>query len=141
MKKLFAILLIAACAFSAHAQMDNITLTYSLVSTNSDSDTYTVRGLLEGVYVDVAALKTNTILITTTEGTLFSKDVSTDAFFPIRIPMYSTQGAALYSGAYTNGLAPLYGQWPIAGPVTLRAAGTAAAGETNSVTMKLIFRK
>lgn len=143
MKKLFALILIVACAGVALGQMDNVTRTYVQVATNSNSETSVLRGWLEGVYVDVAALKTNTVLITTTEGTLFSKDISTDGFFPIRTPMYGTTGLALLNGAFTNGLAPLYGKWPIAGPVTIRAAhgpGTAAE-TTNSITIKLIYSK
>jgi hypothetical protein len=125
----------------AFAQMDNITKTWVQVGTNSNSDTYTVRGLVEGVWVDVAANVTNAVTITCDEGTIFSKSVTADGFYPIRVPMYSTAGAALYAGAYTNGLVPVYGQMPLATPVTIRAAHAAGTTTTNSITVKFIFKK
>jgi hypothetical protein len=144
MKKWLSILAVGlALAGIAQAQlMDDVEKTYSLITTNSDSDTYVLRGDVEGVWIDVAATKTNTILISDAMGTIFGKDVSVDAFYPIRVPMYSTAGAALtFVGGTNNTANVVYGKRPMADEVTIRAAGAADTTGTNSVTIKLIYRK
>jgi hypothetical protein len=107
-----------------------------------------LRGELEGVYVDVADNKTNVVLVSAPEGTLFTKTVSSDAFYPIRVPLYDTSGVALTETHYFHGdnltnsyTVALIGKMPLADVVTIRAAGAANTTGTNSVTIKVIYNK
>jgi len=142
---------IAVCllaVYAASGQMDSLTVTHSLITTNSATDTYVLRGEIEGVYVDVAATKTNVILITSEEQTIFSATVSADKYYPIAAPLYGTTGSALtesYSiwDNITNsvGTNPLYGKIAVAGDVTIRAAGAADTTGTNAVSVTVIWKK
>ena len=141
-KLMGCILALVACAGVVIAAMDDFSVSYSLITTNSDTRTQFCRGELEGVYVDVVSLKTNVVLITMDGQTLFSKDVGADAFYPIRVPMYSTAGAALTFVAGTNNTANVvYGKMPLNGEVTIRSAGDAGITGTNATTIKLMFSK
>lgn len=150
MKKVLAIFALLAFCGSSHAFMDNQGKTFSLITTNSDSVTYALRGDMEAVYVDVAANKTNVILITDSFGyTNFTKTVSADQYFPVRVPLFDRTGTAIadtYSiyNTVTNGLTgtnPLYGKYPLAGNITIRAAGADNTTGTNSVTVQIIYNK
>lgn len=149
MKKTLSILIAClALAGVARAAMDNFSVSYSLVTTNSDTSTQFCRGELEGVYVNVTATKTNVVLITMDGQTLFSKTCSDDGYYPIRVPVYGTTASALtdsYSiwNNITNsvGTNPIYGKMPLAGEVTIRAAGAADTTGTNAVAVKLMFSK
>lgn len=145
MKKLFAILALVSLCGIAQAGMNDISVSYTLITTNSDSDTYTLRGELEGVYVNVAATKTNAVLITDEFGsTLFNAAISTDGFYPIRVPLYGTTGALItfIGGGATNDTANTwYGKYPMAGEVTIRIAGHGASTGTNAVSATLIYNQ
>lgn len=145
MKKSFAILALFSLCSVAQAGMNDITVSYTLITTNSDSDTYVLRGELEGVYVDVAATKTNAVLITDEYGaTLFNAAVSSDLFYPIRVPLYGTTGSLItfIGGGATNDTANTwYGKYPMAGAVTIRIAGHGASTGTNAVSATLIYNQ
>lgn len=135
MKKFLASVIFAALAGVASAGTGDRPVTFSLVTTNSDTETYVVRGQIEAVLVDVAATKTNVILITDQVGaTIFSATVSADAVYPILVPTYSTTAVQNYAG--TNAVLSRY---PASGAITIRAAGAANTTGTNSVTVNLIY--
>ena len=148
MKKLSLALIVMLAAGAVSAQMSDWEQTASLVTTNSDSWSQFIRGTLEGVHVNVAAKKTNVVLITSEDDqTLFSATVSADAFYPILVPAYGTTGSALtesYSiwNNITNsvGTNPIYTKLPVASKVTMRVAGAADTTGTNSVTVRLIWK-
>ena len=139
---------IAAFAYCGYAEVDDFSRTWSLITTNSDTATQICRGLLEGVEVDGAATKTNVILVTYAGQTLYSQTVTGDTNVSIRVPVVGATAAALantYSvwNGVTNstGTNPLYDKFPLAGAVTIRAAGAADTTGTNSVTVKVKFSK
>lgn len=141
-----AAMLVGAACFAQ--QVDRWSQTYSLVTTNSATSSQVLYGEIEAVWVDVAETKTNVILITDSYGTIFSETVSSDALKPIRFPVYGATGSALtesYSiwNNITNsvGTNPLYGKRPVAGKVTMRAAGAADTTGTNSVTITVFWKK
>ena len=146
MKKLIAMLALAVLAFSANAQMvDDWECTTSLITTNSASWSQVIRGELLGVHVNGAATKTNVVLITSADDqTLFSADVSADAFYNILGASYGTTGSALtfVGGGATNDTANTwYTRIPVASKVTMRVAGAADTTGTNAVTLRLIWKK
>jgi hypothetical protein len=142
MKKLFFALLVALVALPALAQMIDRDYDFSLVTTNAGSRAYTIRGELEGVWVEIPTGKTATVAVATAEMTVFSKaDITsaTDGFFPVRIPLYSTAGVALTevdAGANTNAIV---GKAPLAGAVTVTVTPKAATTGTNAYAVKLIY--
>lgn len=144
MKKLSIALIVLLAAGAVSAQMSDWEQTASLITTNSDSWSQFIRGTLEGVHVNVAAKKTNVVLITSEDDqTLFSATVSADAFYPILVPAYGTTGSALtfVGGGATNDTANTwYTKMPVASKVTMRVAGAANTTGTNSVTVRLIWK-
>lgn len=144
MKKFIASLALVGLCATSYGEMNDLPVTFSLITTNSDSETYVVRGGIEAVLVDVAATKTNVILITDAVGaTVFSATVAADAVYPIRVPVYGTTASALTfvgGGATNDTVNSWYGVYPSAGALTIRAAGAANTTGTNSVTVKVIYR-
>lgn len=148
MKKIALIAALILAAGACFAGMETFDRTASLITTNSESWSQVIRGEVYGVYVDVTATKTNVVLITSDDGqTLFSANVSADAFYPILGAAYGTTGSALtesYSiwNNITNsvGTNPVYTHIPVAGKVTMRVAGAADTTGTNSVTVKLLWK-
>ena len=135
MKKIFASMVVLALANAAYAGTSDRPVTFSLITTNSDTETYVVRGQIEAIEVDVAATKTNVILIADQVGaTIFSATVSADAVYPILVPTYSTTAVQNYAG--TNAVLARY---PASGDITIRAAGAAGTTGTNSVSVNVIF--
>jgi len=142
MKKILSaiVALFAAFSLSARAEMDDVSVSATLVTTNSQSWTYVLRGEIQGVYVDVAAGKTNAVLITSGEQTIFNANVASDSYFPLLAPAFSTTGVALteiISGSTNAVLKPI----AVAGPVTIRLAGAANTTGTNAVSAKIIIKK
>jgi len=141
MKRTIIVLaLLAAVSSLAQAPVDTFSKTFSLITTNSSSGSQVIRGNIEAVYVDVAATKTNTILVSDSLGTIFSESVSSDALKPIAIPLYGTTGSALtFVGGTNNTANAWYTKRVAAGEVTIRAAGAADTTGTNSVTVTVIY--
>jgi len=137
--KRITLLTVALIAFAgiANAAMDNISKTFSLITTNSDSVTYVVRGELESVWVDNAASKTSVVTVVTDEGTMFNVTSTGDANYPIVTPAFTTTG-----GNASN--ATQFVEWSkiaVAGDLTIRCAGAADTTETNATTVKVIWKK
>ena len=122
--------------------MDIRPFDFNLVTTNAGSKSFVLRGELEGVNVVIPANKTATVSVATAQMTLFSKaDITsaTDGYFPVRIPLYSTAGAALTevdAGSNTNSLV---GKAAMAGSVTVTVTPKAATTETNDYAIGVIF--
>lgn len=135
MKKIFLMLAILATAGVVNAEMDDQAATFTLIGTNSDTKVYVLRGDFRGVYVDVASGGTNTVTVTDEYGqTLFSKaSIAADTFFPVVAIPSTTAGATVTNIWYTY--------LPVAGEVTLRAAGVVASTVTNAVTVRVIYDK
>lgn len=141
MKKylIIAALLAAIVAPASFAQsVDDVVYgPFSLVTTNSDSSVYVVRGLLESVHIDNAASKTSVVLVTTSQGTVFSLTSTADGLYYPRVPAHTTTG-----GNASN--STQFVQWEkiaLSGAATVRVAGAADTTGTNSTTVTLNVSK
>lgn len=148
MKKITAILALLTIAGIASAQMDNFTLSATLVKGTGASSTGTVtqvvRGEVQAVAVDIVANTTNIVTITDAHGTIFSKTCTADAIYPLLYPAYGSTAAALtWDAGVTNGITynPIYTPRAVAGAVTIKAVGDAGALTTNAITVTLIYKK
>ncbi len=147
MKKfLYIIAALAMIAVPAFAAMDDVT--YSLTQTRhlTNSAAYTLRGQIESIYVDVAANTTNTILVTSSQGTILTKSTITadTQFFP-RVAAQTTAGAAYtYSTAGSLDTVTVTSAQSVpiavAGPVTV-ALFSPNALTTNSATVTVILNQ
>jgi len=115
----------------------------SLVTTAAGTNEFILRGELYGVYVDCAAGKTNTVLITDEHGTIFDKSgLTTDAHYPLLYPAYGSTAAALtFVGGESNTVNTVYAKRAVASKVT--CVITPAAGTTGTSTYKvyLLYNK
>jgi hypothetical protein len=145
MKKL-AYILLAVAAFgvvSASAEMDNKPFTGTPLGTTAITNSYVLRGTLEGVAIDLTAPATNTVTITDEYGqTLFSKSsIAADAYYGIVFPQYTYAAAAATFVGGTNDTANVvYGKTAIAGKVTCVILGVNAA-VSNACTVTLIYNR
>lgn len=149
--KMIVFILALAMASVCFGEMDNFTLSTSLITTNSASRTQFVRGSLEGFEVDVAAGKTNVFLVTYGDGdkVIFSSTNSTDTCYPVMFPTYNSSGVAYTEtistwNNITNSTAAgtaILTKFPLAGEVTIRINGAADTVGTNAVKCTLLFSK
>jgi hypothetical protein len=145
MKKL-AYILLAVAAFgvlSASAEMDDKAFP-AMTTTNAGTDTESmvIRGTLQGVYIDVTAPATNTVVITDVYGrTLFTKaSIVADTYFPIVIAEGLTTGAAAtFIGGTNNAANAWYGKAALAGKVTATLTGQDGSSATNPVIVTVIY--
>jgi hypothetical protein len=109
------------------------------IAGSTNSQTLVLRGLLEGVNIDVgtATTRTQTVTVASAQQTLFTKAVTADGWFPLQYPQYGSTGAALSLDA-TNSW---YGKAPMAGDITVTIVGGNAANVTNTTTVTLIYSK
>ena len=141
---LIALAVSAFIAATASAQMADTDFAVSLVGTNTAAKTYVIRGELEGIYVDVPANATNTVVITSEQGTLLSKaSIAADVWYLPRVATHTTAGAAATFVGGTNDTANVwYSKAAMAGPITVTVTGeNAALTNATTTTVTLIYRK
>jgi hypothetical protein len=140
MKKLISLIVLAAWAFPAFALMDTKDFSATVVGTATGTQSYVIRGELEGVYVTVPSGGTATVTIASREQTLFTKSCTASAFYPILIPAYGTTGSALTQSAYlsTN---VVYTKAAMAGSITATFVGENAASVTNSWKATILYSR
>ena len=141
---LIALAVSAFIAATASAQMADTDFAISLVGTNTAAKTYVIRGELESIYVDVPASATNTVVVTSEQGTLFSKSsIAADAWYLPRVATHTTAGAAATFVGGTNDTANVwYSKAAMAGPITVTVTGeNAALTNATTTTVTLIYRK
>jgi hypothetical protein len=150
MKKMLLIAVAGLLAISAFAQMDSFDRSYTLVTTvETGTASQVLRGEIEAIYVSTAAGKTNAVTISDGLGTIFSNARTTTGLYPIRVPLYTTAGAAItdnhlfISSAGVTGTYSIvrYGARPVAGPVTITTFGAADTVGTNAVNIRVIWKK
>lgn len=128
------IIAFVALASVATAQVRDVDFgTYSLVTTNSDSKAYTVYGLVESVYIDNAASKTSVVLVTSSQGTVFSLTSTADGLYYPRVLTHNTSGAVLTNAQATAD----YAKIALSGLLTVRVAGAADTTGTNSTAVSI----
>jgi hypothetical protein len=131
MKKFAILVALVAAIFSAKAEMDSVKFTLSAATTNVASQTYVIRGQIEGIYADVAANKTQTVAVATVEDTVLSKSLTADEMFYPRIVGNND------SGASTN----VFASFVSAGDVTVTVTPAANTTGTNTTTVTVIYSK
>jgi hypothetical protein len=150
MKKLMLAVAMLTCVGSvAIAEMDSKAFP-AMTTTNAgtDAESMVLRGTLHGVYIDVTAPATNTVVITDVYGrTLFTKSgIVADTYFPIVVAEGTTAGAAATFNTYwaTNGTVTAnaqawYGKAALAGKVTATLTGQDGSSSTNPVIVTVIY--
>lgn len=131
MKKLAIIAAVLFAAVSARAEMDSVKFTLSCATTNVDSETYVIRGQIEGIYVDVTAGKTQTVAVAGTQDSFLSASITADGMY------YPVQVGNNDSGATTN----TFVRFPSAGDVTVTVTPAAATTGTNTTEVTVIYSK
>jgi len=142
MKKYFlsiaAGLAVASSAFSQ--TMDTRVFTLSTIGTNVSSQSFVLRGELEGVYVDVTATKTQTVKVATSYATALEQSFTADGVRFPRVQLHNTAGVAqtaVDGGANTNAV---LGKLAVAGPVTVTVTPAANTTGTNTTTVTIIYK-
>jgi len=102
MKKVLSHIILIAMAVPAFALMDSKDFTATVVGTATGTQSFVIRGALEGVYVTVPSGGTGTVTIATAQQTLFTKSCTASAFYPIQVPAYGSTGSALTFSAYST---------------------------------------
>jgi hypothetical protein len=149
-KTLVIIALFALITAPVFAGMDAVPYKVSVIASETNSATYVLRGTIESIYVDIAALSTNTVTITSDQGTIFTKAgiIADTQFFP-RAAGQTTAGAAYTfstlgsdSGGATTNLftSAQYDKIAVAGPVKVTVIGQNATS-TNLTTTTIIINK
>ena len=144
MKKLMLAVAMLTCVGSvAIAEMDSKAFP-AMTTTNAgtDAESMVLRGTLHGVYIDVTAPATNTVVITDVYGrTLFTKSgIVADTYFPIVVAEGTTAGAAATFVGGTNNVANTwYGKAALAGKVTATLTGQDGSSSTNPVIVTVIY--
>lgn len=134
-------------AVAAFAQMDNATYTFSdIVTDDTGSKAYTLRGEIEAIYIDMPTTKTATVAVATAEATVFSKSMTADGVYYPRTQSDDYTGTGLTwlttGDGSTNAAANvIWGKFVAAGAVTVTITPEAATTGTNDYTVKVIYKK
>jgi hypothetical protein len=144
MKKLMIAVALLTCVGSvAIAEMDSKAFPAMTTTVGeTDAESMVLRGTLHGVYIDVTAPATNTVVITDVYGrTLFTKSgIIADAYFPIVVAEGTTAGAAAtFVGGSNNTANTWYGKAALAGKVTATLTGQDGSSSTNPVIVTVIY--
>jgi len=153
--KTFLTMVLAIVAFCATAFAEMVNKEFAAakqtIAGSTNSQTLVLRGLLEGVHIDVgtATTRTQTVTVASAQQTLFTKAVTADGWFPLQYAQYGSTGAAITFNEYwsTNtGVNSVeaqtwYGKAPMAGDITVTIVGGNAANITNTTTVTLIYSK
>jgi hypothetical protein len=151
MKKLMVALVGAVvCVGAALADMDVKSDSATVIGTATGTVTFSVRGTIEGVYLNASGgtAPTGTVTIADSDGqTIFymaNMTTSTDGKFNIVVPGYASTSGALATWitdsagstntVYTHGA-------PVVGTVTATIVGGNNAAHTNVWAVKLFVRK
>lgn len=150
MKKIIAIIAIAIAGFSAQAAMDDVTSSGTTITTAGFTNSYMVRGEVEGVIVSIPSAKTATVTIVTASGvTLYTGTAlteDTDGYIPLRYQAKGSTGSGLtwitaqasIAGAATN---IIYDNIGVAELLTFTINPAANTTGTNTYSAKLIINK
>lgn len=130
--------LVCSGALAAVAGMEAQKYEFTLATTSAGTNSYVLRGELFGVYVDCAASKTNTVLITDEHGTIFNKSgLTTDAHYPLLYAAYDSAAAAIVTDS-TNAV---YMPRALASEVTVVVTPAAGTTGTNDFKVYLLYKR
>ena len=142
MKKIAGLVaVLSLVALVGQAAMVDRDFAMDVVTTGTNSVTYTLRGILESVYIDAPASKTGTVTVSSTEATLLTvSSTATDANYFPRAAMHTTAGAAATFNAYstsatTNSVLSYSTSWTITtnNQVVWSTSNTPVAIATNTI--------
>lgn len=140
MSKMYAIIALGLAVQMSFAAVDaqNIRVPVAGATTNSVTGS-SIRGIVEAIKIVVPANATGTVTVADsgTGQTLFNKELSESATYPVRVPVYTTAGAAhtLISTA-TNAVLD---RAAIIGNITAKVVQSSAT--TNTWAIKIIYSK
>lgn len=143
MKKAFVCLALCLLALApvVMADVDSESFSTTVIGATTNTRTIVVRGILEGVKVDITSGQTCSVTVATAQLTLFSKSgIAADATFLPMAAAHSTAGVAITFVGGTNETANVwYTKQPMAGPVTVTTIGESAG--TNAVITTLLYSR
>lgn len=142
MKKIMiGLVALMGTGIAAFAAMDSKEFSPSIAGAIASTNTVTIRGTLEGVYVDVPAGGTCTVTVASREATLFTKaSIVADAMFtPYRAVQTSAGASATFVGGTNDTANAWYVPQVMAGPVTVTILSQNGAAVTNTFTTRIIY--
>ena len=138
------ILFSAVCvsAIAALAAVNDYRASATLVGTAAQTNSVTIRGVVEGVYVDVAANATGAVTITTAQGqTILNKTgITADTYFPVRAPVFLTTGVQAKFTDPTSSTNDVLDKIAVGGVVTVVQTSPGASG-TNTISTTILYSR
>jgi hypothetical protein len=136
-----ALLALALCVFPAAAGVDDVQFGGALTNTMSVTNSYVVRGEVDGVYLNITPALTCTAAVTLvcSEGILYSNMTATSAnngYYGLLFPQFGNTGSALTFVDGTNAAVAFYAKKAVASTVTAKLV-SAQAGTNGNVTLQL----
>lgn len=130
-KALTCVAILAAVCGISSAGMNDRDFAVSVIGTATGTVTYVLRGELYGMYVDIAAGSTQSVVVASAEQTLLNISAATaDAWYPLRYQQKGSTGSNI-----TNE----YGAAPMAGAITLTVTGASGQTATNATTVTVVY--
>jgi hypothetical protein len=128
------------------AAMDDVSFTVNPGTAKAATNTFVMRGFLEGVEISTVApvtTCTNAVVITYADQTMFSKSTTGDvsnaiSAAPMRV-MDNYAGADLIYETTAGTTNTVYGKWAVAG--TVKVVQTFTGTSNNTFTVKLVYSK
>jgi hypothetical protein len=128
------VLILAACMLASvgFAAMDDKDFSLSASTGQTKTNSYVLRGVLHGIYVNAPDNSTGAVVVATANETLFSRSITADGMYRPRVSTHTTAGAAATFNAYSNTAATASAQFAqtwydkaaMAGLVTVTVAET-----------------
>lgn len=128
------VLILAACLLASvgFAAMDDKDYTFSCTNGVTKTNSFVLRGVLHGIYVNAPANSTGAVTVATAHETLFTRSITADGMYRPRVSTHTTAGAAATFNAYSNTAATAsaelaqtwYDKAAMAGLVTVTVAET-----------------
>lgn len=148
MKKLYTLVAatLIAGVISVQAEYGQQATSGSVVTTNAVTAVLPIKGEIANIYFDVAATKTGTLNIVSSEGYMILgvTNVSADTMYAVRIPTHTTLGGAIteIGGGATNDTANvIYSRVVTVGDVTATISPKSDTTGTNNWGVQINFVK
>jgi hypothetical protein len=143
MKKLLcAVASILLLVGMVRAGVDDVNFGGTLKLAVPVTNSVVVRGEVAGVLVTLPTAMTGTVVITSAEGTIFSKTITGAAgsqYYSLLYPEYGSTGSALTKNESTSVTNAIMGRLVVAGKVTavMTQTGDTATGCTNALVVRI----
>ena len=97
------VLILAACMLASvgFGAMDDKDFSLSASTGQTKTNSYVLRGVLHGIYVNAPANSTGAVVVATANETLFSRSITADGMYRPRVGTHTTAGAAATFNTYS----------------------------------------